>query len=93
MSQLSLFNDDAGKMLAKKINDEGPWRPPTGAEEKAEAWAQQLVSEEGWAYEVALARARSCYGLRARRPTPPEGPDREFCRRVVDHIANSRHEE
>lgn len=92
MKQLSLISPDAGRMKQPQHerNETGPWRPPSRAEEKAIAWAEQLIAEEGWPPEVAMARARSCYGLKARRPTPYGGAGREFQRRVLNEIANSR---
>lgn len=93
MSQIPLFDENAGKLLARRHQDEdGDVKPPKDAEEKAARWAAQLVDEEGWDPEAAELRARAAYGLTLRRPTGRPGLGDDFRKAALEQIASERKE-
>ena len=72
--------------------DESPERfaPPSRAEVKAAAWAEQLVAE-GWSRPAAIARARSAYGLTGDSSYVSSSvAGRRWARGVLEIVAGSR---
>lgn len=94
MSQLTLFDSDSmSAWRAPEREPDDAETLPRDAEVKAARWARQLIEEEGWQPEQAIARAEAAYGISRRRPEARAGLGAGFRRRVLEAIAGGRNNE